>query len=163
MVRYLVNENVNYAQSIDPHYEYDSYKRAEDKVKAFFWNKDAKKPTKYTYTILIIGTISLLIAGIVDSIINIHDIKVVIDSDQRYFGEIQYWHTYESIEPDNGLREYSFETRVGDTIRISINRRHDDLGSGPMTIKIYDEGHLVRDITETDSQSTIQLEYRVGE
>jgi hypothetical protein len=126
-----------------------------------FWDKEGKKPTKFTFILLIAITASFLIWGILDTIDDFHEIKIVVDCDEDYYGSVVYENEYNSIDRGSGLREFSYEVREGLTITITFRRTTNDLGSNPLYLKLYYNGNLVLNITEYADQRQTVLEYTI--
>jgi hypothetical protein len=159
MVRYLFNKNAIYLRSNDSNSEYVLVNRKETKTKAYFWNKEAKKPTKYTFILLFALALSLFIWGFVESLSSIHEIKVEIDYSGDFRGDIEFQGTFEDID-DNMGNEYTYEIRKGNEMRVYVFKYG---SSETLTVKIYDNGELVREESTTEQWSSLYLEYTIGE
>lgn len=125
----------------------------------FFWDEKAKKPTKYTFILLISITFILLILGIVDSLSSIHEIKVEIDYSDDFAGEIDFQDTYNNIN-DNMGNEYTYEIREGVDIWVNVYK-YGTLET--LTVRIYDNGELVRERSTNEQWGGVDLDYTVGE
>lgn len=128
-----------------------------------FWDKEAKKPTKLTFMLLAVITIIFLVGGFGVSLARLHDIKVVVDCDGTYYGNVGYDDSYETINRGSGLREFSYKVRVESFVQVAIFRSLDDPGSGPLILKIYDNENLVANITGRVDQRQVSWDLIVGE
>jgi hypothetical protein len=159
MVRYLFNENVKYIQSNGPNTKYVPVNKKGTKTKSFFWNSEAKKPTMLTFILIIAIALSLFIWGIFGSFSSIHVIRVEIEFSDDFVGEIEFQNTYEDIN-DNMGKEYTYEIREGNEIRVYVYKYD---SSETLTVKIYDNGELVREESAQERWSSVSLVYTVGE
>jgi hypothetical protein len=158
MVRYLFRENVNYVQPNGYNSKLESGISEETKSESLFWNKKAKKPTKFTFILLISFTLILLIWGIIDTIEGFHEIKVEIDYSDDYYGYIEFHGGFKNIEENIG-NEYTIQVRKGNEISVYVQKL---FSPETLTVKIYDNGELVRE--ESISQkNSMNIEYTVGE
>jgi hypothetical protein len=125
-----------------------------------FWDKNAKRPTKLTFVLIITMTSLILVWGIFDLIAGTHEIKVVIDYPGEYEVQIIMGPSSELIQ-GFGHSEYIY--RLGEDALITVNVFRIDWDEGTMTASIYDDGELVRERNTTQSRSSIFMEYTVGE
>lgn len=128
-------------------------------IKDYFWNKKAKKPTMLTFILIFAIALSLFIWGIVDSFTSIHEIKVEIDFSDDFTGEVEFQGNYESIHDHFG-NEYTYEIREGNEIRVYVYKYD---STETLTVRIFDNGELVREESARDKWSSVTLEYMVGE
>lgn len=134
----------------------------EDPQKSIFiWNSEKKRPGVYIFILLIMITIAILTVGIIDLINMTHEIKVVVEFDGKYQGEIRYDTEFESINGGTGYREFSFKVQEGKSLEVYIYRPSSNRDL--LKVSIYNNGDLVMQETSTQPWSTINLEYTVGE
>lgn len=137
-------------------------KKVEKPVKStIFWNAERKRPSTVLIVALVAFTLIFLLYGIVETINSFHEIKIVIESDGEYYGNIRYGDEYEYFSRDTGNREFMFTIREGVTVDIWINRYSSEMD--PMTIWIYDNGELVVERIPSLNDNRVKIEYIVGE
>ena len=131
----------------------------EKEKKNHFWDKEAKKPTKLTFILLFALALSLLIWGFVETFSSIHEIKVEIEYSDDFMGEIDSQDTSEQINGNMG-NEFTYEIRKGNDIRVNVIKFD---SKETLTVKIYDNGELVREGSTGEKWSSVSLIYTVGE
>jgi hypothetical protein len=133
--------------------------QSKKEINDYFWNSKAKKPTMLTFILLIAISLSLFIFGIVDTFSSIHEIRIEIDISDDFTGSIEFQGTYDNIDDEMG-NEFTYEIREGITLDVYVYK----FGSTEtLTVRIYDDGDLVREETARDKWSSVELEYTVGE
>lgn len=125
------------------------------------WDAQKKMPKKGVFIILIVITISILTYGIIDTLDNIHEIKITIEYNGDYYGEINIGDSYYSVsESDSGVHTY--KVQEGKTVEVYVSRQ-DPLNDNLMTISIFDNGELVEQDTSSERWGSIYLEYTIEE
>lgn len=135
-------------------------KKKDNQKQSLFWEAEKKRPSKFLFITLIAVTIIILLYGVVDNIMSFHEIKIVIDCDEDYRGNIRFSGSFESFDRDSGLREFSFEIREGIAVKIYVYKYDSDMDF--MTISVYDNGKLVLQRTPHENERMINMEFKVG-
>jgi hypothetical protein len=129
--------------------------------KSSFWNKETRRPTKFTILLLILLTLIFLIWGIVDIIASTHRIRLEIDYSEDFSGYVRFYGTTEKFDSDKG-NEFTYQIREGNDVRVKVRKLGGPYGSETLRLKLYDNGRLVREEYITDNYGSTNFEYTVG-
>lgn len=128
-----------------------------------FWDVKKKRPSNYTFIILIILTIIFLVSGVISTIASYHEIKIVIESDFDCHGNVEYKDNSYRIDRGRGLREFSYQIRLGLNVQIFIYKSNYQSDITMFNFELYDNEELVEERTSWGSSASFWLQYRVGE
>jgi hypothetical protein len=149
------------AQHVKPDNEDKRNIESSEKIlkRSIFWDKGKKRPSVYTF-LIIIAIWAIFIAWVIsETVLNIHEIEVVFEYGGHFEAEIYFGDNYEYIA-EQGRREMTRSLHKVSTISISFRKA--DEGTELLSVELYDNGQLVTRRGVGSPGVSMNINYVVG-
>jgi hypothetical protein len=118
---------------------------AGSKKSSMFWNSEKKRPSNLVILIIIGLTLIFLVSGILSTLAKFNELRVIVDCDGYYQGNIEWIDTDNWIEEGKGKRIFTFHVRLKTAVTITVERADYSSSSSYFTLEIYDNDILIEE------------------